>query len=124
MQCHVVSCLLLPILALEQSLRNQGIRLNFVDDNRRGGGGVGGGAGFSSYRDSASAPGGLGRGDRGGHGYGHDPNRSNTRWARNQAVGVGAGFGTESALTNLGVDGYERRPVGGQSSRGRGSGGR
>ncbi|KAF9340436.1 hypothetical protein BGZ91_002062 [Linnemannia elongata] len=111
--------------ALEQSLRNQGIRLNFVEDNRRGGGGgFGGGAGNSSHRDSVSASGSLGRGDRGGHGYGQDPNRSNTRWARNQTVGVGAGFGTESALTNLGVDGYERRPVGGQSSRGRGSGGR
>jgi len=99
--------------------------LNFVEDNRRGGGGgFGGGAGNSSHRDSVSASGSLGRGDRGGHGYGQDPNRSNTRWARNQTVGVGAGFGTESALTNLGVDGYERRPVGGQSSRGRGSGGR
>lgn len=111
----------LPNLALEQSLRNQGIRLNFVEDNRRGGAGN---TGNSNYRDSASASGVQGRGDRGGHGYGHDPNRSNSRWARNQTVGVGAGFGTESALTNLGVDGYERRPVGGQSSRGRGSGGR
>ncbi|KAF9145512.1 hypothetical protein BGX30_008510 [Mortierella sp. GBA39] len=109
--------------ALEQSLRNQGIRLNIIDDSRRSGGGSGGGgAGNPSYRDSASTSGVFGRGDRGGHGL--DPNRNNTRWARNQSVGVGAGFGTESALTNLGVDGYERRSVGGQSGRGRGSGGR
>ncbi|KAG0277333.1 hypothetical protein BGZ95_006119, partial [Linnemannia exigua] len=97
--------------ALEQSLRNQGIRLNFVEDNRRGGGG----GVNQGYRDAASITGGQGGGrvDRGGHIYQQqqDPPRSNTRWARNQAVGVGAGFGTESALTNLGVDGYERRPV-------------
>ncbi|KAF9908195.1 hypothetical protein EC991_010121 [Linnemannia zychae] len=109
--------------ALEQSLRNQGIRLNYVDDNRRSGSG----SGNQGYRDAAGATGGHGghgRGDRGGHGYQPDPPRGNTRWARNQSVGVGAGFGTESALTNLGVDGYERRPVGGQAGRGRGSGGR
>ncbi|KAF9098346.1 hypothetical protein BGX23_006400 [Mortierella sp. AD031] len=102
--------------ALEQSLRNQGIRLNFVEDSRRGGG-----SGNPNYRDSnAGSSSGQGRGDRGG--YGPEPHRNNTRWARNQSVGVGAGFGTESALTNLGVDGYERRPVGGQANRGRGSG--
>ncbi|KAF9403150.1 hypothetical protein BGX21_006677 [Mortierella sp. AD011] len=98
--------------ALEQSLRNQGIRLNFTEDNRRGGG-VG-----SSGRDPN--PPRHDRVDRAG--FGPDPIKNNSRWARNQAVGVGAGFGTESALTNLGVDGYERRPVGGQANRGRGSG--
>ncbi|KAF9210202.1 hypothetical protein BGZ49_000023 [Haplosporangium sp. Z 27] len=97
--------------ALEQSLRNQGIRLNITEDNRRSGGNSG-----SSSRDP-NPP----RADRAG--FGPDPIKNNSRWARNQAVGVGAGFGTESALTNLGVDGYERRSVGGgQASRGRGSG--
>ncbi|KAG0369693.1 hypothetical protein BGZ54_009183 [Gamsiella multidivaricata] len=96
--------------ALEQSLRNQGIRLNFTEDNRRGGGTI--------NRDQNNA-----RNDRVDRvGFGPDPIKNNSRWARNQAVGVGAGFGTESALTNLGVDGYERRPTGGQTNRGRGSG--
>ncbi|KAF8941624.1 hypothetical protein BGZ58_003654 [Dissophora ornata] len=98
--------------ALEQSMRNQGIRLNFAEDNRRTGG--------SSSRDQNLPRGGADRVDRVGHGP--DPIRNNSRWARNQAVGVGAGFGTESALTNLGVDGYERRQVGGQANRGRESG--
>ncbi|KAF9920881.1 hypothetical protein FBU30_009178 [Linnemannia zychae] len=102
--------------ALEQSMRNQGIRLNIVEDNRRGN------PGNTGYRESNQSIN-QNRGDRGSYGYGSDP-RSNTRWARNQTVGVGAGFGTESALTNLGVDGYERRPVGGQSGRGRNVSGR
>ncbi|KAG0055167.1 hypothetical protein BGZ83_009469 [Gryganskiella cystojenkinii] len=112
--------------ALEQSLRNQGIRLNFTEDNRRIG-----------ARDVSGVPLNSNRGDRGGERGGGggggertversgpvpDPLRNNSRWARNQSVGVGAGFGTESALTNLGVDGYERRSVGGQANRGRGSG--
>ncbi|KAF9983743.1 hypothetical protein BGZ75_004775 [Mortierella antarctica] len=106
--------------ALEQSLRNQGFRLNFTEENRRGAMGL---------RDN-SAPHSPGpqrgergeRGERGDRpGQGPDPIRNQSRWARNQSVGVGAGFGTESALTNLGVDGYERRPVGGQASRGRGA---
>ncbi|KAF9322104.1 hypothetical protein BG003_006949 [Podila horticola] len=105
---------------LENSLRNQGIRLNFTEDHRRVGG-------PPSIRD--------GQGHHHQHqqqqqqhqhhrsGSGPDASsRQNTRWARNQSVGVGAGFGTESALTNLGVDGYERRPVGGQANRGRGTG--
>ncbi|KAG0357792.1 hypothetical protein BG005_003099 [Podila minutissima] len=103
---------------LENSLRNQGIRLNFTEDHRRVGG-------PPSSRE--------GQGHHHQHQYQHqqhhrsgsgpDPaSRQNTRWARNQSVGVGAGFGTESALTNLGVDGYERRPVGGQANRGRGTG--
>ncbi|KAF9114715.1 hypothetical protein BGX27_010025 [Mortierella sp. AM989] len=99
--------------ALEQSLRNQGIRLNFTEDNRRAGA-----SGGPSSRDSN--PPRHDRADRAG--FGPDPIKNNARWARNQAVGVGAGFGTESALTNLGVDGYERRQAGGQASRGRGSG--
>ncbi|KAG0290607.1 hypothetical protein BGZ98_003367, partial [Dissophora globulifera] len=109
--------------ALEQSLRNQGIRLNFTEDNRRGNFGGGGGSSGSGpgYRDQNTPRGGGGGGGE-RSGYGTDPIKNNSRWARNQAVGVGAGFGTESALTNLGVDGYERRPVGGQASRGRGSG--
>ncbi|CAO3569234.1 unnamed protein product [Mortierella alpina] len=106
--------------ALEQSLRNQGFRLNFTEENRRGAMGL---------RDNSTphSPG-QQRGERGERGergdrpgQGPDPIRNQSRWARNQSVGVGAGFGTESALTNLGVDGYERRPVGGQASRGRGS---
>ncbi|KAF9426562.1 hypothetical protein BGZ76_002703 [Entomortierella beljakovae] len=95
--------------ALEQSLRNQGIRLNFTEDNRRGGAGP-------NSRD----PNPRDRVERAG--LGPDPIKNNSRWARNQSVGVGAGFGTESALTNLGVDGYERRIAGGQSTRGRGGG--
>ncbi|KAF9958268.1 hypothetical protein BGZ65_001564, partial [Modicella reniformis] len=88
---------------LEQSLRNQGIRINYAEENRRGG----------NTRDQNSS-----RQDR----TGPDPIKNSPRWGRNQAVGVGAGFGTESALTNLGVDGYERRPTGGQVNRGRGTG--
>ncbi|KAF9426064.1 hypothetical protein BGZ94_006975 [Podila epigama] len=93
--------------ALENALRNQGMRLNFTEDNRRSGGNRDRDFGQQQqHQRSGSGP----------------DSRANTRWARNQAVGVGAGYGTESALTNLGVDGYERRPVGGQANRGRGTG--
>ncbi|KAG0198675.1 hypothetical protein BGX28_007898, partial [Mortierella sp. GBA30] len=101
--------------ALEHSLRNQGFRLNFTEEHRRGGAGMR----ESNGPQFAGSQRGGERGDR--PGYGPDPIRNQSRWARNQSVGVGAGFGTESALTNLGVDGYERRPVGGQTNRGRGS---
>ncbi|KAF9897701.1 hypothetical protein BX616_005125, partial [Lobosporangium transversale] len=96
--------------ALEQSLRNQGIRINYAEDNRRSGSG--------HHRDS-NPPRSHDRPDRAG--LGPDPIKNNSRWARNQSVGVGAGYGTESALTNLGVDGYERRSAGGQTNRGRGA---
>ncbi|KAF9364733.1 hypothetical protein BGX34_000627 [Mortierella sp. NVP85] len=99
--------------ALEQSLRNQGIRVNYAEENRRSGAGP-------SRENHSSRFDRPDRTDRTGHGP--DPIKNSPRWARNQSVGVGAGFGTESALTNLGVDGYERRPPGGQLSRGRGSG--
>ncbi|KAF9186588.1 hypothetical protein BGZ51_000327 [Haplosporangium sp. Z 767] len=100
--------------ALEQSLRNQGFKLNFAEENRR--------SGTPSRDGNPSHPQGSFRVERGERpGFGPDPIRNNSRWARNQSVGVGAGYGTESALTNLGVDGYERRPVGGQTNRGRGT---
>ncbi|KAF9379387.1 hypothetical protein CPB97_008981, partial [Podila verticillata] len=99
---------------LENSLRNQGIRLNFTEDHRRVGGPPNG-------RESQGHQHQHQQHYRSGSGP-EPPSRQNTRWARNQSVGVGAGFGTESALTNLGVDGYERRPVGGQANRGRGAG--
>ncbi|KAF9209638.1 hypothetical protein BGZ59_010023, partial [Podila verticillata] len=99
---------------LENSLRNQGIRLNFTEDHRRVGG-------PPNSRESQAHHHQHQQHHRSGSGP-EPSSRQNTRWARNQSVGVGAGFGTESALTNLGVDGYERRPVGGQANRGRGTG--
>ncbi|KAI1319719.1 hypothetical protein EDD11_003413 [Mortierella claussenii] len=82
--------------ALEQSLRNQGMRLNFIEDSRRGGGGsASGGQPTGRDRDHATPP--RSSNDRPDRlGFGPDPIRNNSRWARNQAVGVGAGFGTES----------------------------
>ncbi|KAG0239165.1 hypothetical protein BGW41_007856 [Actinomortierella wolfii] len=80
--------------ALEQQLRSQGFHVNFSEENRR--------SAQSQHQQQTHRE--------------RDP-RNQTRWARNQSVGVGAGYGTESALQNLGVDGYERRAPGGQLSR-------
>ncbi|KAF9970593.1 hypothetical protein BGZ73_006690 [Actinomortierella ambigua] len=94
--------------ALEQQLRNQGFNVNFSEENRRSAQGGGHHHQNQQHQQQQQQHSSSQR-DR-------DP-RNQTRWARNQAVGVGAGHGTESALQNLGVDGYERRAPGGQLSR-------